>query len=123
METVIILLVAAGLSAAVVWWASMPPGTPLLPRRRPSSAESGFSPTLRESFQTTGPEPAPGPAAAPEDTFTLLPQAVPDDRPPRLISLIRLIFTIAFVAVLGVATLGLLGLLVKLQLDRYLGGS
>jgi hypothetical protein len=122
METVLILLIAAGLSAAVVWWASLPPGTPLLPRRREPQGDTGFSPTFRESFQTTGPEPLPA-AAAPEEGFMVVPQGVPDDRPPRIISLIRLVFAIGFVAALGVATLALLGLLVKLQLDRYLGGA
>jgi hypothetical protein len=121
MDTILILVVAAGLSAAVVWWASMPPGTPLIPRRRPRTTDSGFQPTFRESFQSTGPEPSPGRTAAPEERFLALPQALPDDRPPRFLSLLRLIFTIGFVAVLGVATLALLGLLVKLQLDKYLG--
>jgi hypothetical protein len=120
MDAIFILVVAAGLSAAIVWWASMPPGTPLVPRRRPRATDSGFQPSFRESFQTTGPEPS-AERAAPEDSFMLLPQAVPDDRPPRFLSLLRLIFTIGFVAALGVATLALLGLLVKLQLDKYLG--
>jgi hypothetical protein len=120
MDTILILVIAAGLSAAVVWWASVPPGTPLVPRRRPRSTDTGFQPSFRETFQTTGPEPSPARAAGPQDSFMLLPEGVPDDRPPRFLSLLRLIFTIAFVAALGVATLALLGLLVKLQLDKFL---
>lgn len=121
METVLILLIAAGVSAGVVWWASTPPGTPLIPQRR-QQEDTGFSPTLHDSFQTTGPEPVQPSARGPDDGFQLLPQAVADDRPPRILSLIRIVFAIAFVAALGVATLALLGLLVKLQLDTYLGG-
>jgi hypothetical protein len=121
METVLILLIAAGVSAGVVWWASTPPGTPLIPRRR-LPEDTGFSPTLRESFQTTGPEPAQSTATPPDDGFQFLQQAVADDRPPRILSVIRIIFAIGFVAALGVATLALLGLLVKLELDTYLGG-
>jgi hypothetical protein len=119
MDAILILVVAAGLSAAVVWWASMPPGTPLIPRRRSPSTDSGFQRGFRQ-FQETGAEHSSAPVAAPEESFMLLPQAVPDDRPPRFLSLLRLIFTIGFVSVLGVAILALLGLLLKLQLDKFL---
>jgi hypothetical protein len=114
METVIILLVAAALSAAVVWWASTPPVA-----RRPARPAKPRPPTLRESFQPTGPE-RPVEAAA-EEGFILHQQAVPDERPPRLVSVLRIVVTITFVALLGVGAMAALGLLVKLQIDKYLG--
>lgn len=112
METIIILVVAAALSAAVVWWASSPPqpSRGRKPTARPIS--------LRESFQATAPQPASPPV--PEESFILLPQPVPDDRPPRVLSLIRLVLAITFVAVLAVGTITFLGFLLKLQIDRYL---
>jgi hypothetical protein len=36
---------------------------------------------------------------------------------------LRLVFAIGLVAAIGVAIVALLGLLVKLQLDKYLGGG
>lgn len=112
METIIILVVAAALSAAVVWWASSPPqpARGRKPTPRPIS--------LRESFQATAPQPV-APVAS-EESFILLPQSAPDDRPPRVLSLIRLALAIAFVALLAVGTITFLGFLLKVQLDRYL---
>lgn len=112
METIIILVVAAALSAAVVWWASAPPRPPR--RRKPASRPI----SLRESFQPTAPPPIA--QAAPEESFIMLPQAVPDDRPPRLLSLVRIILAIAFVALLAVGAITLLGFFIKVQIERYL---
>lgn len=112
METIVILVVAAALSAAVVWWASAPaqPARGRKPTPRPIS--------LRESFQATAPQPVA--QAAPEESFILLAQAAPDDRPPRALSVIRLALAITFVALLAVGTLTFLGFLLKVQIDRYL---
>lgn len=113
METILILVVAAGLSAGVVWWAMAPP------EGRPRGKESGRL-SFRETFQTTGPDPLgeePGP-----DGFVLLPAdgaAVPDDRPSPTRSLLRIALAITFVAAVAVAVLALLGFLVKTQLDQY----
>jgi hypothetical protein len=113
METIVILVVAAGVSAAVVWWVSAPPRPPRrrTPRPRPI--------TLRESFQPTAPEPLREVPA--EEAFIMLPQGVLDERPPRLLSLLRLVLAIAFVAALAVGAVAALGYLIKLQLDKYLG--
>jgi hypothetical protein len=122
MEVVIILALATGLSAWVVWWALQPPtGTrEKKPRRKASPAPPS---TPRPIFQTTGPEPvSDGPGG---DGLGMLPGGAPaaiDERPPRSISLVRLALTIAFVAVLVVATLAIIGLLVKAQLDQYFTG-
>lgn len=114
METMIILLIAASLSAAVVWWASTPPAA-----RRPARPAKPRPLTLRESFQPTGPERPLQPA--PEEAFILTPLATPDERPPRLLSILRIVVTITFVALLGVGAMAALGLLIKLQIDKYLG--
>jgi hypothetical protein len=109
LETLIILLVAAGLSAAVVWWAMSPPV--IRDQRR--------DPRARRPDRTTSPRPAP------EDTgdgFVLMPDASPildDDRPPAILSLLRLAVAIAVVSAIVVAAIALIGLLVKLQLDQY----
>ena len=118
METVIILAVATGLSAWVVWWALQPPAATRekSPRRKTSPA-----PSPRPIFQTTGPEPV----SDGGDGFGMLPRGAPtvvDDRPPRSVSLVRLALTIAFVAVLVVAALAIIGFLVKAQLDQYFTG-
>lgn len=113
METAIILLVAAALSAAVVWWASTPPAA-----RRPRRPPRPRPVSLRESFQPTAPERASQPE--PEDAFILTPQTVPDERPPTLLSVLRIVVVITFVAMLGVAAVTALGILLKLQIDRYL---
>jgi hypothetical protein len=121
METVLILLVASSLSAAVVWWATAPPGG-RMPRRFRRRDPPRI--TFTETFQTTGPEPADGPA---EDGFVMLPSAnveeEEDDRPPAILSTLRLAFAIALVAALGVAVVSGVGFLVKLQLDQLLQGS
>jgi hypothetical protein len=118
-ETVIILLVAAGLSAAVVWWASSPPAPR---RRRPTPVPDRPRVSFRESFQVTGPEPAPTAGSA-EDGFVLASAGsiAPDDRPPPLLSLLRLVLAITFVALVLVGTAAVMWFLVKMQLDRYLG--
>jgi hypothetical protein len=124
METIVILVVAAGISAAVVWWATMPPGASILPKRGKQSRRRAQHAALsfRETFQSTGPDPTPF-RPAPEDGFMSVQQAVPDDRPPPVLSVLRLVFAIGLVAAIGVAIVALLGLLVKLQLDKYLGGG
>ncbi len=113
METIIILVVAAALSAAVVWWASAPPRPPR--RRKPTPRPV----TLRESFQPTAPQPVA--EVAPEESFIMLPQAAPDDRPPPLLSVVRIALAIAFVALLAVGAITFLGFLLKVQIERYLG--
>jgi hypothetical protein len=124
METIVILVVAAGISAAVVWWATMPPGTSILPKRNKPSRRQAQHDALsfRETFQSTGPDPTPF-RPAPDDGFMAVQRAVPDDRPPPVLSLLRLVFAIGLVAAIGVAVVALLGLLIKLQLDKYLGGG
>ena len=110
METLIILVVAAGLSAAVVWWAMSPPD--VRAQRRVSRTRVGDRPA------------SPG-AVLPEETgdgFVLLADAGPivdDERPPAALSLLRLAVAIAVVSAIVVATVALVGLLVKLQLDQY----
>jgi hypothetical protein len=124
METIVILVVAAGISAAVVWWATMPAGASIFPKRgKPSRRQAQHAAlSFRETFQSTGPDPTPF-RPAPEDGFMTVQQAVPDDRPPPVLSVLRLVFAIGLVAAIGVAVVALLGLLVKLQLDKYLGGG
>jgi hypothetical protein len=127
-EVAIILAVATGLSAWVVWWAMQPPGRtrekPARPRkpvvRRPRTTTTAAAP--RPIFQTTGPEPVSERAGG--DGFGVLPSGTPivDDRPPRSLSLMRLALAIAFVAVLVVAALAVIGFLVKTQLDQYFTG-
>jgi hypothetical protein len=77
--------------------------------------------SFRESFQVTGPEPAP--TTGVDDGFVLASAGsiAPDDRPPPLLSLLRLILAIAFVALVLVGTAAVIWFLVKMQLDRYLG--
>jgi hypothetical protein len=114
METLVILVIAAGLSAGVVWWALNPTGSSAGPKTAPRVTVLDRPPDL--------------PAELEPDHFVLLPSDVtapPDDRPAPARSLIRLVFTIAFVAALGVVVLTLLGWLLKIQLDHYfsrLGG-
>lgn len=116
MESFIILAVAAGLSAVVVWWALGEPGgrpKPKEPRRVQKAKEPRRGQTK----------------AAEEDVnheeFVLLPSESPvpaDDRPPSALSVARLALTIAVFAVLGVGVLTVLGILVKNQLDRFFSG-
>lgn len=123
METIIILLVASGLSAGVVWWATAPPGGRAPRRLRPREPKRSIN--FTETFQTTAPDPRL--ESPPEDGFVMLPSdgagEVEEDRPPRLVSTVRIAAAIALVAVLGVAALGIVGLLVKTQLDQLLGGG
>jgi hypothetical protein len=124
METIVILIVAAGISAAVVWWATMPPGGSILPKRSKPSRRQAEEASLsfRETFQATGPDPTPF-RPAPEDGFMAVQEAAPDDRRSPVLSVLRLALAIGLVAAIGVAILALLGLLVKLQVDKYLGGG
>jgi flagellar basal body-associated protein FliL len=113
METVVIFVIATLGSAAVVWW------TMSSTEGRTETREPRVS--FRKAFQPTVPEQSPeGPAT---DEFVLLPTAgmpsVTDERPPRSVSLLRIVLMITFVAALGVAALAVIGLLVKLQLDQY----
>jgi hypothetical protein len=123
-DTIVILVVAAGISAAVVWWATMPPGSSILPRRGPTRRESReASLSFREAFQSTGPDPATLRPTPVEDGFLSVQQAAPDDRPSPVLSVIRLVFAIGLVAALGVAVIAILWLLIGLQLDRFLGAG
>jgi hypothetical protein len=114
-DAFVILVVAAGLSALVVWWATNSPGArPRSKESRTPSADARSSQPEEEIEQ----EPAP-------DRFVLLPSDSidpPDDRPPPAVSLVRLAVTITFIAALGVGVLAVLGLLVKTQLDQYFTG-
>jgi hypothetical protein len=106
-EAVVILILAAGVSAAVVWWAMASPETPA---GSPSDAA------------TTTESASPGNTDGPPEGFVLMPTDGPvltDDRPPAAVSLIRLAITIAFVAAAWVLVVTLLGWLVKLQFDDY----
>lgn len=107
METLIILVVAAVLSAGVVWWAMNPPAG------RPKPKEPKVS-RPRASSQE-----------APPEVFVLIRgegSALPDDRPSPAWSLFRLALTIAVVAAVGVAVLTVLGFMIKAGLDEYFTG-
>lgn len=101
-----ILVVAAGLSAAVVWWAMSPPDARTRPRRRRAAGSSTEAkPTAEEA-----------------DGFVLLPGAprmVEEDRPPAAWSLLRIAIALALAIALVVGAVGLIGLFLKLQLDQY----
>ena len=114
MEALVILVAAAGLSAAVVWWAMSPPAATAQRPKRPT------------------PRPPPRPAARPQtaaeesgDVFVLLPGETPveDDRPPAALSVLRIVMAIAVVATIVVATFAVIGFLLKLQLDGYFVGG
>jgi hypothetical protein len=108
MESLVILVVVAGLSAAVVWWAMTP------------SDRRGGEKTPRK---VTVPEPSWVLSEDPRhDAFVMLPTSDPmeaEDRPSPALSLVRLVLTIAVVAGVAVAVLTALGWLIKLQLDEY----
>ena len=116
MESFIILAVAAGLSAVVVWWALGQPGGRPKPReprrvRRPKEPRRVKTKDAKEDVGN--------------EEFVLLPSERPvpaDDRPPSALSVARLALTIAVFAVLGVGVLTVLGILVKNQLDRFFSG-
>lgn len=115
MEAFVILAVAAGLSAVVVWWATNPPGARPGPRGSRTPSAQARSPQPEAEVDD---EPGPG-------RFVLVPSdsiEPPDDRPPPAVSLVRLAVTITFFAALGVGVLAVLGLLVKTQLDHYFTG-
>jgi hypothetical protein len=108
MESLVILVVAAGLSAAVVWWA-------MAPTERRGGEKAPRKVSVPEPSWVLSEEPR-------HDTFVMLPSSEPvpaDDRPSPALSLIRLILTIAFVAGALVVVLTILGWLVKIQLDHY----
>jgi hypothetical protein len=115
-ESFIILAVAAGLSAVVVWWAlGQPAGRPKHkePRRvrKPQEPRRVKKQAAEEDVKNEG--------------FVLLPSERPvpaDDRPPSALSVARLALTIAVSAALGVGVLTVLGILVKNQLDRFFSG-
>lgn len=114
MESLVILVIAAGLSAAVVWRALAP---------------GSSRPQAKTTPRVTVLDPPPDlPAELDPDHFVLLPSdaaGASDDRPAPALALVRLVLTIAFVAALGVVILTLLGWLLKIQLDHYfsrLGG-
>jgi hypothetical protein len=109
-ETLLILLIGAGVSAAVVWWSLAPTGD-----RRRVPRRTRLRRPVRDSPTVTGP-----------DSFVLLPAdgpILPDDRPPRARSVLLLAATIAAVAALSVALVALVGLVLKAQLDRYFTGA
>jgi hypothetical protein len=114
-EPFVILGVAAGLSAVVVWWATNQPGGRPRPKR-PRTV----------SVRAPAPEPAAPPGEEPGfDRFVLLPtdsDEPPDERPSPAVSLVRLAVIITFFAALGVGVLAILGYLVKTQLDQYFTG-
>lgn len=130
MQTLVILVGAAGAAAAVVWWASVPatprahaptvpgrsPGRPRLrrPRRRPF-----ILPTPTSAASAVAPVPSPSPTSA-DEALVLERSTIPDERPNLALALLRLVFTIALVAALGVAILAGLWLVVNGQLAGYL---
>jgi hypothetical protein len=108
MESLVILVVAAGLSAAVVWWA-------MTPSDRRGGEKAPRKVSVPEPSWVLSEEPR-------HDAFVMLPSSEPvraDDRPPPALSLIRLILTIAFVAGVAVFVLTMIGWAIKLQLDEY----
>lgn len=108
MESLVILVVAAGLSAAVVWRA-------MTPSERRGGQKSPRKVSVPEPSWVLSEEPR-------NDAFVMLPSSEPvraDDRPSPAWSLFRLILTIAFVAGVAVAVLSVLGWLIKTQLDEY----
>lgn len=123
METALIFVIATSGVAAVVWWASNPPGGP----QRKSRPRPRLS--FQETFQTTGPESmGPGSPLAPVaeggDGFVLMTptNAAPlatDDRPNPVLSVIRIALTITLVSVVAVALLGGLGLFLFRLIDGY----
>jgi hypothetical protein len=115
-ESFIILAVAAGLSAAVVWWGLSQPGG---------------RPKTKVPRKLRVPAPAPQPAAAlgderTGDDFVVHPTAPTDppleDRPPPALSIVRLALTITFFAALAVGVLTVLGILVSNQIAEFFTG-
>ena len=119
MDTAVIFVIATAGVAAVVWWASTPPGG--------ARTKSRSRPRLRfqETFQTTGPEPVREEGG---DGFVLMTSGpalplVSDDRPHPVLSVVRLALTIAVVSLVGVALLGGLGLFIFRVIDGYFSGG
>jgi hypothetical protein len=113
-EAFVILVVAAGLSAVVVWWALNPPaGRPRPKEPRTSSIEAPVPQPVTSLEEELSPE-----------GFVLTPgtSEPADDRPSRAISLVRLALIITFFAALGVGVLAVLGFVLKAQLDQYFTG-
>ena len=101
METLVILVTAAGLSAAAVWWRMSRPDA-----GRGESRLVGFGAGAEETL----------------DAFVFGPSDVPapqEDRPARTASLVRLAVAIVVSTLVLVAAVWGIGLLVKLQLDSY----
>jgi hypothetical protein len=108
MESLVILVVAAGLAAAVVWWA-------MTPSDRRATEKAPRKVSVPEPSWVLSEDPR-------HDAFVMLPTSEPveaEDRPPPALSLVRLVLTIAFVAGVAVAVLTVIGWLIKLQLDEY----
>jgi hypothetical protein len=113
-ETALIFVIATSGVAAVVWWASTPPGGP----HRKSRPRPRLS--FQDTFQTTGPEPV----VEGGDGFVLMTstQAAPlaaDERPNPVLSVVRIALTITLVSAVAVAVLGGLGLFLFRLIDGY----
>lgn len=102
-----ILVVAAGLSAAWAWWRMSRPDGRGAPRAGKATRLIGFGGASDE---------------AAGDTFVFAPsptQVVEDDRPPPAMSMARLALAIALSSAVLVAATWAIGVLIKVQLDRY----
>lgn len=130
MESFIILAVAAALSALVVWGAVHQPQTGSKAPKKPRRARIPRSRKERNPQPTAVTAPIPQQVASPSDElasdgFVLLPTegaSVPEDRPSRALSIVRLALTITFFAALVVAVLTVIGIVVKTQLEQYFTG-
>lgn len=111
MKILIILLVAVAAAAAIVLFGT-PLGAGWRPRRRK---------TVRfgDSFQMTGPGPRQGPSNQ-GGSFAYQPPAMPDERPPRPWSLVKIVAAIAVVGAAIAAGIYYLGYFVNSQLERLL---
>ena len=102
-----ILVGAAGLSAAGVWWWLSRPAGRARARTRNASRLVGFGGSTEQ---------------AGDDSFVFSPSAdstVREERPPAAASVARLAMTIAVSTIVLVAAAWAIGWLIKLQLDRY----
>jgi hypothetical protein len=114
-ESFIILAVAAGLSAAVVWWGISQP--------------AGRSKT-KQPRKLSVPAPTPQPAATlgeerAGESFVVHPAAADpplEDRPSPALSIVRLALTITFFAALAAGVLTVLGILVSNQIAEFFTG-
>ncbi len=99
-----ILVAAAALSAAGIWW-------------RMGRPDQGPRASDRRTFGFGDPAESAG-----GDFFVFQPTETPavhDDRPPPALSLARLALAIAVSTVILVAAASAIGLILKLELDRY----